>query len=80
MVQLVEQGDNSVNGESRPGRPSSISTKKIETFKELLDSDHQLTIRDIMIRTGNTFGIVLRIIQTKLGMRRICAEMDTTHD
>ena len=39
-----EQGDNSVTGEPRPGRPSSISTKNIETVKELLDSDHRMTI------------------------------------
>ena len=36
-----EQGDNSVTDEPRPGRSSSISTKKIETFKELLDSDRR---------------------------------------
>ena len=39
-----EQGDNSVTDEPRPGCPSSISTKKIEKVKELLDSDHQMTI------------------------------------
>ena len=36
--------DNFVTGEPRPGRPSSISTKKIETVKELLDSDRRMTI------------------------------------
>ena len=49
-----EKGDNSVTEEPRPGRPSSISTKKIETVKELLDSDRRMTIRDITIRTGYT--------------------------
>ena len=39
-----EQCDNSVTGERRPGRPSSISTKKIETVKELLNSDRRVTI------------------------------------
>ena len=68
-----EQGDNSVTDEPRPGRPSSISSKKIETVKELLDSDRQMTIRDIKIRTGYTFGTVFRIIHKELGMRRICA-------
>ena len=38
-----EQGDNSATGEPRPGRPSSIATKKIETVKELLDSDRRMT-------------------------------------
>ena len=33
-----EQGDNSITDVPRPGCPSSISTKKIETVKELLDS------------------------------------------
>ena len=40
----LEQGDNSVTGEQRPGHPTSISTKKIETVKELLESDRQITI------------------------------------
>ena len=71
-----EQGDTSVTGKPRPGRLSSISTKKIETVKELLDSDYQVTITDITIRTRNTFGTVFRIIHNELGMtcmRRICA-------
>ena len=39
-----EQGDNSVTDEPRPGRPSSISTKKIATVKELFDCDRRMTI------------------------------------
>ena len=39
-----EQGDNYVTGEWRPGRPSPASTKKIETVRELLDSDCRMTI------------------------------------
>ena len=39
-----EQGDNYVTGESRPGRPSPTTTKKIETVKELLDPDRRITI------------------------------------
>ena len=46
-VSKFERGDNSVTDEQRPDRPSSISTKKIETVKELLDSDRRMTIRDI---------------------------------
>ena len=39
-----EHGNNSVTDKPRPGRPSSISTKKIETVKELLGSDRRMTI------------------------------------
>ena len=39
-----EQGDNSVTDEPRSRCPSSISTKKIETVKDLLDSDRLMTI------------------------------------
>ena len=46
-----ERCDSSVNDEPWQDGPSSIATKKIETVKELLDSDCW-TIRDIMIRTG----------------------------
>ena len=52
MVSKFERGDDSVTDEPRPDRPTSISTKKIETVKELLDSDRQMTIRDNTIRTG----------------------------
>ena len=68
-----EQGDTSATDEPSTGRPSSISTKKIETVKELLDSDRRMTFRDITIRTGYTFGTVFRIIHNEPGMRRICA-------
>ena len=66
-----EQGNDSVTDE--PGRPSSISTKEIETVKELLNSDRWMAIRDITIRTGYTFGTLFRIIHNELGMRTICA-------
>ena len=44
-----EQGNNSTTDESRPGHLSSISTKKVITVKELLDSDRRTTIRDIIL-------------------------------
>ena len=47
-----ERGDFSFTDEPRPERASSISTKKIETVKELFDSDRWMTIREITIRTG----------------------------
>ena len=61
-----EQGDKYVIDYLRPGRPLTISTKKIETVKELLDSDRQMTIKDITIRTGHTFDTVFRIIHNEL--------------
>ena len=70
-----EQGKNSVTDEQRPGRPSFMSRKKIETVKELLGSGRPMTIGYITIRTGYTFGTVLRIIHSEhseLGMRN-CA-------
>ena len=38
-----------------------------------MDSVRRITIRDITIRTGNTFGTMFRIIHNELGMKRICA-------
>ena len=52
MCSKFEQGDNSVTDEPRPGCHLFISTKKIETVKELFSSDRLMTIRDITIRTG----------------------------
>ena len=34
-----------------------------------------MTIGDISIRTGNTFGTVFRIIHNELGLRIICARL-----
>ena len=73
MVHNFEQSDNSVTGEPRPGRPLFISTKEIETVKELLVTDRQMIFRDITIRTWYTFGTVFRIIHNEQGMRRILA-------
>ena len=47
-----ERGDNSVTDEPRPDRPSSISTKKIETVEGLLDSGRRMSIIDITIMTS----------------------------
>ena len=41
----------------------------------LFDSDRRMTIRDITIRTGNTFGAVFRIFHNELVLRRICARL-----
>ena len=81
-----EQGDNSVTGEPRPGRPHPSQQRKLKQPKScwtlivgwLLDSDLRMSIRDITIRTGTTFGTVFRIIHNELGMRRI--EIDTAND
>ena len=54
-------------------RPSFISTKEIETDKQLLVSDCRMIFRDIMIRTWYSFGTVFRIIHNELGMRSILA-------
>ena len=43
-----ERGDNSVTDEPRPDRPSSISTKKIETVKEFIHNE--LGMRRICVR------------------------------
>ena len=39
-----EQGDYSVTDGPRQGRPLSSSTRKLKKLKELLDSDHRMTI------------------------------------
>ena len=72
-----KRGDNSVTDEPRPNRPSSISTKKIETVKGLLDSDRQMTIRDITIRTGIPSVRCLELFIIALGYEENLCEMDT---
>ena len=41
--------------------PHPSQQRKLKQSEELLDSDRRMTIRDITIRTGYTFGMVFRI-------------------
>ena len=70
---MFEQGDNSVTDNQGQAAPHPFQQQKIETVKELLDSDRRMTIRAVTIMARYTFCMLFRIIYNELGLRRICS-------
>ena len=42
-----ENGYESVKDDQRSGRPTSITSQKVQEIKELLDKDRRITIREV---------------------------------
>ena len=68
-----EDGYESVMDEQRSGRPTSITSQKVQEIKELLDKDRRITVRDVSKRVDCSVGTVHTIIHDSLNMRRLCA-------
>ena len=63
----------SVMDEQRSGRPTSITSQKVQEIKELLDKDRHITVREVSQRVDCSVGTVHTIIHDNLNMRRLCA-------
>ena len=70
---LYENGYESVMDEQRSGRPTSITSQKVQEIKELLDKDRRITVRQVSQRVDRSVGTVHTIIHKNLNMRRLCA-------
>ena len=68
-----ENGYESVMDEQRSGRPTSITSQKVQEIKELLDKDTRITVREVSQRVDCSVGTVHTIIHVTLNMRRFCA-------
>ena len=68
-----ENGYESVMDEQRSGRPTSITSQKVQEIKELLDKDRRITVREVSQRVDCNVGTVHTIIHDDLNMRRLCA-------
>ena len=68
-----ENGYESVMDEQRSGRPTSITSQKVQEIKELLDKDRRTTVREVSQRVDCSVGTVHTIIHDNLNMRRLCA-------
>ena len=68
-----ENGYESVMDDQRSGRPTSITSQKVQEIKELLDKDRRITIREVSQRVDCSVGTVHTIIHENLNMRRLCA-------
>ena len=68
-----ENGYESVMDDQRSGRPTSITSQKVQEIKELLDKDRRITFREVSQWVDCSVGTVHTIIHEKLNMRRLCA-------
>ena len=68
-----ENGYESVMDDQRSGRPTSITSQKVQEIKELLDKERRITIREVSQRVDCSVGTVHTIIHENLNMRRLCA-------
>ena len=68
-----ENGYKSVMEEQRSGRPTSITSQKVQEIKELLDQDRRITVREVSQWVDCSIGTVHTIIHENLNMRRLCS-------
>ena len=68
-----ENGYESVMDEQLSGRPTSITSQKVQEIKELLDKDRRIPVREVSQRVDCSVGTVHTIIHDNLNMRRLCA-------
>ena len=68
-----KNGNESVMDEQRSGRPTSITSQKIQEIKALLDKDRCITVRKVSQQVDCSVGTVNSIIHESLNMKRLCA-------
>ena len=68
-----KNGYKSVMDEQRSGRPTSITSQKVQEIKELLDKDRRIMVREVSQRVDCSVGTVHTIIHETLNRRRLCA-------
>ena len=54
-----ENGYESVMDEQRSGRPTSITSQKVQEIKELLDKDRHITVREVSQPVDCSDGTVI---------------------
>jgi len=70
------EGRDDVQDDPKSGRPcTSITDTNIEKVRQLVRSDHCLTIRIIANEVGMDKEMVRIILVDTLGMRKLCAKM-----
>ena len=75
-----ENGYESVIGEQRSGRPTSITSQKVQEIKELLDKDRRISVREVSQRVDCSVGTVHTIIHENLNMSRFLLVPHTEED
>ena len=65
-------GYESVMNEQLSGRPTSITSQKVQEIKELLDKDRRITVREVSQRVDCSVGTI-HTIHDRLNMMRLYA-------
>lgn len=69
------EGRESVEDDSRSGRPAEIRTStNLERIKDLIMSDRRLTIRELSLATGFSYGTCQKVLTEDLLLRRVSAK------
>ena len=73
-VKALRAGKFSVEGDTRPGRPTTSVTKaNIAAIKIVVEQDARLSVKDIASCTGISEGSMQTILKKRLDLRKICA-------
>ena len=71
-VHRFNDGGESVENESRVGRPVSVLTEKNVAVKTLIEEDARYTMQEIEELSSIHLSSVLKILHEQLGLRKIC--------
>ena len=73
-VRRFNDGRESIENNTRVGRPVSVLTEKnVATVKTLIEADARYTVQEIKEISGIHSSSVLKILRERLGLHKICA-------
>ena len=71
-----KEGQEDVNDDAHPGRPSTLATNKnIEAGKKMILDNHRLAIWEVADYVGKSFGLCQAIFMDVLGMKCVAAQI-----
>ena len=63
----------SVEDDTWPGRPKTVTKANISAVKIVVEQDARLSVKDIASCTGISEGSVQTILKKRLDLRKVCA-------
>ena len=72
-VKAFKAGKFSVEDDTRPGRPKTVTMANIAAVKLVVEQDARLSVKDIASCTGISEGSVQTILKKGLDPRKVCA-------
>ena len=72
-LKAFKAGKFSVEDDTRPGRPKTVTKANIAAVKIVVEQDARLSVKDIASCTGISEGSVQTILKKRLDLRKVCA-------